>query len=94
MPVLHYLLDFSRSDIEVVAPSSEELLCSLLNALGDRERWVDFEQPTDGGLVLMLMRNDGCRLTFQFHKGGMATLDLLEPIETQGTPSRFPKEVS
>ena len=95
MPLLHHLLDFTRKDIQAVAPSSDELRRSLLNVLGDRESWVTCEQPTDGGLVLMLTRNDGCRLTFQFYKGGnMATLDLLEPVETQETPSQFPKEAS
>lgn len=94
MPVLHHLLDFTQGNVDATSPSSTELRERLLNTLGDRERWIPTEQATDGGLVLMLTRNDGCRLTFQFCKGGMATLDLFEPTATQETPSQFRKEVS
>ena len=93
MPSLHQLLDFTPSDASPIPPSSDDVETILKNTLSAQDQWTVLKQVTDGGYVLLLAARDGCRVTFQYCKGGTTTLDLFEPIPTQESPTQFPTEV-
>ena len=93
MPTLHQLLDFTLGSAPSVPPSFQDLETILKNTLGVKDDWTVLKQVTDGGYILLLTKRDGCRVTFQYCKGGMVALDLFEPIPIQESPTQFPMEV-
>lgn len=93
MPALHQLLDFTPGDTAPTPPSSADLQTILTKTLGSQDQWMVTKQVADGGYVLLITRRDGCRVTFQYCKDGMAALDLFEPIPTQESPTLFSNEV-